>query len=280
MSLKVPGCPLRNKPGNSFRSAARLPALFYCTRSTIEGLARVNGTGITNSMTPSRRTRVHRAFTLIELLVVIAIIAILAGLLFPALAKAKEKSKSASCQNNLRQLGLAALMFDEDNQAYPIGWNNGDPQIWYRQLQPYLGKKASIAGGGVFICPSSMQRARAEEAIKTGTRAGGFWGYLTYAQNCYINSGVTNLGSRHVLDPSGTLLYADTDGWDACLYPDAPDTGNVCYRHSGGNDRSADKDRGVKATKLAKFRANIVFSDTHVESRKKAPREIFTLERD
>jgi prepilin-type N-terminal cleavage/methylation domain-containing protein len=224
--------------------------------------------------------RAQRAFTLIELLVVIAIIAILAGLLFPALAKAKEKSKSANCQSNLRQLGLAAMMFDEDQQAYPVGWVNGNSQLWYRQLQPYLGKGANVAGGGVFICPSSMQRARAEEAIKAGIRGGGYWGYLTYAQNCYINSGVTNLGSRHVLDPVGTVLYADTDGWDACLYPDAPNTGNVCYRHSGGNDRSADQDRGIKAAKLSKFRANFVFADVHVESRKKAPRQIFTLERD
>ena len=222
----------------------------------------------------------RRAFTLIELLVVIAIIAILASLLFPALAKAKEKSKSANCQSNLRQLGLAAMMFDEDNQAYPIGWNNGDPQIWYRQLQPYLGKKASVAGGGVFICPSSMQRARAEEAIKTGTRAGGFWGYLTYAQNCFINSGATNLGSRHVLDVPGTILYADTDGWDACLYPDDSDVGNVCYRHSGGNDRSSKMERGVAGRKAGKFRANAIFADVHVESLKKAPREKFTLAHD
>ncbi len=220
------------------------------------------------------------AFTLIELLVVIAIIAILAGLLFPALAKAKEKSKSANCQSNLRQLGLAATMFDEDHQVYPVGWAGGSPSLWYRQLQPYLGKSATLAGGGVFICPSSKQRARAEEAIKTGVRGGGFWGYLTYAQNHLINSSATNLGSRHVLDVTGTVLYADTDGWDACLYPDESDVGNVCYRHSGGNDRSTKMERGVRDQKLGKFRANMLFTDVHVESRKKAPRQIFTLERD
>ena len=61
-------------------------------------------------------------FTLIELLVVIAIIAILASLLFPALARARDKGKSARCQSNLRQLTLAAIMFEQDQQVFPIGF--------------------------------------------------------------------------------------------------------------------------------------------------------------
>jgi prepilin-type N-terminal cleavage/methylation domain-containing protein/prepilin-type processing-associated H-X9-DG protein len=221
-----------------------------------------------------------RAFTLIELLVVIAIIAILAGLLIPALARAKEKSKSANCQSNLRQLGMAAAMFDDDHQVYPVGWKENHPEIWYRQLQPYLGKKATTNGGGIFICPSSVQKARPDEVIKSGLRGGGFWGFLNYAQNYNINAGVTNIGSRHVLDPSGTILYADTDGWDACLYADGMPTANVCYRHSGGNDRSTEMQRVTTGSKLGKRRANAVFGDSHVEILRKAPNRLFTLQRD
>ena len=229
----------------------------------------------------ARNLQTKRAFTLIELLVVIAIIAILAGLLFPSLARAKEKSKAANCQSNLRQLAMAAVMFDDDHEVYPVGWGAGGDAIWYKQLQPYLGKSATRAGGGVFICPSSMQRARAEEAIKAGTRGGGFWGWLTYAQNSRINLGQTNQGSRSFADPANTIVYADTDGWDACLYPDGDDSvANVCYRHSGGNDRSAGKQRVTNDARKGKFRANAVFADSHVELLRKAPLRLFTLQMD
>ena len=66
---------------------------------------------------------VHRrkGFTLIELLVVIAIIAILAAILFPVFAKAREKARTSSCASNLKQLGLAAMMYvqDYDEKFFP-----------------------------------------------------------------------------------------------------------------------------------------------------------------
>ena len=162
---------------------------------------------------PFRRSgRTAHAFTLIELLVVVAILAVLAGLLLPALARARDKGKSAKCQSNLRQLGLAAMMYDEDHQVYPIGWPPADGfsgplfPIWYRQLQPYLGRKTNESGRGVFICPSSLQKTLPDQG--TGpVREGGFWGFLAYAQNCYINNGSRDIGSRQVKDVAGTVLY-------------------------------------------------------------------------
>ena len=77
-------------------------------------------------------------FTLIELLVVIAIIAILASLLLPALAKAKQKGQSTVCLNDLKQVGLAMLMFaDEHDDMIPRGTAGNSPR-WWLEFMPYV----------------------------------------------------------------------------------------------------------------------------------------------
>jgi prepilin-type N-terminal cleavage/methylation domain-containing protein/prepilin-type processing-associated H-X9-DG protein len=92
-------------------------------------------------------------FTLIELLVVIAILAILAAILFPVFAQAREAARKASCQSNVRQLGLAIRMYTSDNdERHPFGgWlpNGNGSGEWQNTVIPYIKNK------GVYRCPSS-----------------------------------------------------------------------------------------------------------------------------
>jgi prepilin-type N-terminal cleavage/methylation domain-containing protein len=97
---------------------------------------KVNYSQLKQMTTPGRRVcGPQKAFTLIELLVVIAIIAILAGMLLPALARAKEAGRRISCVNGIRQLGLSAKMYTDDDEDYFPARNL--PNAWTTALQPY-----------------------------------------------------------------------------------------------------------------------------------------------
>ena len=101
-----------------------------------------------------------KAFTLIELLVVIAIIAILAAILFPVFAQAREKARSASCLSNTKQMGLGLMMYAQDyDETYAPGYYYGNPSAsgsldatgiiqWSGMIYPY------VKSWGIFVCPS------------------------------------------------------------------------------------------------------------------------------
>jgi prepilin-type N-terminal cleavage/methylation domain-containing protein len=215
-----------------------------------------------------------QAFTLIELLVVIAIIAVLAAMLLPALSRAKEKGRQTACLSNLRQVGLATLMYAKDNRDFfPYGyaylWPAGQPLYWWQDLcRPYIKSEP------VYSCPSARPHGAWRLSRPPGTPNPLIKDYLCNAQGgAYESSGkpqwvnangpyINDWGNpsrslNEVRDPVGTIAIFDgstnvfeiwrleqTDAWfNAAFGPafvgDVPDkknpaSGHVAKRHGGG----------------------------------------------
>jgi len=210
--------------------------------------------------------RKRRAFTLIELLVVIAIIAILAAILFPVFAQAREKARSIACLSNLKQIGMATRMYSQDYDGLLVPnylyYSASISPWWTDLLQPYVKNR------NVFVCPNwstseSYVPFPGQPAQKVRWSYGGnnwhWWPNGTGKDPDIIGpQGVNRVGLYYSISeasvefPANTLYFLDAIGeelWsplyhDYCnngkgydqpmMYQGYLARGLVHFRHSGG----------------------------------------------
>jgi prepilin-type N-terminal cleavage/methylation domain-containing protein len=146
-----------------------------------------------------------KAFTLIELLVVIAIIAILAAILFPVFASAREKARQASCISNCRQIGLASLQYNEDYDEQFVP-SQTKAQYWCEILAPYAQAAPPGNGNGskpetsIWVCPSDNNGANIQISYALN-------GFLTADDGA--NPNIPGLSLSAVDSPAETFLVGD-----------------------------------------------------------------------
>jgi prepilin-type N-terminal cleavage/methylation domain-containing protein/prepilin-type processing-associated H-X9-DG protein len=229
-------------------------------------------------------------FTLIELLVVIAIIAILAGMLLPALARAKEKGKSTSCISNLRQMTLAARLYADDHDGrycftFQVRGNNVNRKGWFNFLQPYQQTTNLI------LCPSktkkfkevvalypSEQRDKAVSNYAANFRLGGCdwpdtWDAKVWRQ---LRETDVNRPSTTVYLTDGGSKPLNTKDPEKCVTVKSPEKPGCWIVQDPASDApctgcvtSDDPNWGGPHMRHLQ-RSNIAFTDSHVESLKPA----------
>lgn len=208
-------------------------------------------------MTVSRRSShsdfrpCRSGFTLIELLVVIAIIAILAAILFPVFAQAREKARSVSCLSNAKQLGTALVMYLQDYderilpryQACPsTGPVNSAQKLWTGTLMPYIKNQQ------IFICPSAQNTNFADQWTP--------WDASIPATN---NRGRLSVGYNQTI--SG-WYYTTADGCGDMILPSLPQIQYPAKNVMFADSVSGDVDGGYRGYLMGNTGLNVPFNST------------------
>ncbi len=214
-------------------------------------------------------SRSRSAFTLIELLVVIAIIAILAAILFPVFAQAREAARRTSCLNNMKQMGMATAMYVQDyDETLPITYKNGPipSHAEYVLLFPYIKSLGvlSCADGGdsgdnfpIELVNSGEMPGRPDSFR---THYGYNWGPLIYAGGGLHGQEIT-VGAQKV--QVGKSLAALVAPADVFVYSDSYDT----YRPSNGMEWILDSYNGGDSVGSVRHggKFNVAFADGHAK---------------
>lgn len=218
--------------------------------------------------------RSNRAFTLIELLVVIAIIAILAAILFPVFASAREKARSSMDMSNQRQIGLGLRMYLDDHAGtLPQAWDPSG-RDWAEAIEPYI--KMSMTNNGVITqfgqvwrCPSAvkLQAAYSLNAYMAGGQTGSGGVQVLRESQIEFPSKTLLVSETTTTYKSGALTLYNTSGTDRVI-PELMQPGDNIFT---GNADGTISRFSIGYRHPVGSRVNILFADLHVSSIARGP---------